>query len=191
MIQFSNLNGCGCDDYCTDFNELASTKYAAGFLGFGAKKGELKKTDLFNTKNEPEYMLNDSVCSSKDTKFGFICFKPAKEPTLRKFLNYRDSLGDIPLYYRVQEIVFNVFWDEMILAAGDEYNSDTSSITYEGYKKWRNSAVYSNIPAWKDSETEVLVCEFMNKEKQDQYNQIKYKLKNGAGGTSPNFGKCG
>ena len=197
FIQFSNLNGCSpgeCDeDSCKDYNKLAQKKYTpANLLGQGGEKGELTKSNLLTKLSRgPTNIALNLVCSSADKKFGFLCFN-SPENRVAPNSNSNPNPNDLSLeeYAEIEKVMVDVFWDEMKAAAGDEYKSDTSSITYEGYKKWKDSAVYSNIPLWKDSETDLLGCEFKGKDYQFQYNQIKYKLKNGAGGTSPNFGKC-
>ena len=102
FIQFSNLNGCAgtCDeDPCKDYNALAQKKYTpAGFLGFGAEKGELTKSNILDG-------LSGVVCNnvSKDTKFKFLCFSEFGRPDL-----------SVAEYAEMEKVAGDVFWDEMV-----------------------------------------------------------------------------
>ena len=191
IMQFANLNGCECNAMCKDYNQFATKKYAPGIPGITEVKGEFKKTDLFDFKNKK---VKDYVCDSmgyhNDIKYGFICFNPAKRPNDsswagepgagKKFLD-KDQYG------KMQELIVNVLWSEMTKAAGDEYKSDTGIMTFAGYKKWRESALYDKEIVWTDKEVEALICnieEFQAKQLVLKEDQIRAKLK----GEKPFFG---
>ena len=214
LIQFTNLNGCGggeCnDDTCKDFNKIATKQYKPGSWPFVKTiPGELKKTDIYDVfgaedryGGKPEKKVPFAVCGGDETvtdsKFGFLCFEPVggkvtDDPRRSKKPNITNEE-----FANLQKLVVDVFWSEMVKAAGSEYTSSTGSandkdgiMTYAGYKKWTESAVYSKKSDWTDEDMKTLSCnikEFANRQVLLQEEAIRARLTDGL----PNFGnkKC-